>query len=62
MPATRWSRRAPYPIAARGRTILDDLTTRNPKARPAKAEDLIEPHLGKELDDAGVIRLMEARR
>ncbi len=53
---TRLIPRAPYPTAAGVRTILEDLATKNPRARAAKPEDFIEPRFVKDLDDAGLLR------
>ena len=51
--------RVPYPTAAGVRTILEDLASKNPKARSAKPEDFIEPRFVRELEDSGFFRRLD---
>lgn len=41
----------PYPTLAGVQTILDELSTKNPKLKSAKPEDFVDMSFVKELDD-----------
>ncbi len=56
--ALKFTPRAPYPTLKGIQTILDDLGTKDPKARTANPADFTDPRFVRELDEAGVIRAL----
>ncbi len=56
--ALRLTPRAPYPSPRGVQTILDDLGTRDPRARAANPGDFVDARFVRELEESGVLRAL----
>ena len=54
--ALKFTPRVPYPTVKGVQTILDDLSTKDPRAKGANPNDFVEPRFLRELEESGVIK------
>lgn len=54
--ALKFTPRVPYPTVKGVQTILDDLGTKDPRAKAANPNDFVEPKFLRELEESGVIK------